>query len=1034
VDKYRQPSHVQRASLMSATMSDVRWRAWRLSAEHWADIQTLATALAFNLARPQQVAAGEICDRSLLWRFGLSGERPLLLVTAGAPQGLGLLRALAQALRVWSWGGLACDLVVVNAEAATYQSGLHIELQALRDHLVADQAAAGAEGRVALHVLRAEDLSADEASTLHHLARVRLDADGRPLQHHVQAWRDLHEAAFEARLSVSTVALRPVPVGESPPAASHGDFVGERGAFRFLVGARHRPTRPWVNVLANPRFGSLLSEAGGGFTWAGNSRLHQLTAWSNDPVADPPSEWLLLQDEHTRETWSLTPSAWAAADVAYSVTHGQGDTVVRHRHGELEVLASWCVDADAAVRQLRIRLVNHGPLARALRIVSIAEWMMGASRADRATTFTRMHALRGGGAAGVLLLCTQRERAGGFGGGTAFLAASVADAGDRAEADFDWTCDRRECVDARGRPVLPDHFGQRSGSGLDPCAALSLRLRLPAGSATERVLLLGHAESPQAARDLAARATAVPPAQRADSVRQRWDALLGATVVRTPDPLFDVLVNRWLLYQAVSCRLWAKAGFYQAGGATGFRDQLQDSLALAWAAPQMLREQILRCAARQFAEGDVQHWWHAPTGAGVRTHISDDLLWLPHALLHHLKSGGDVALLDQEVPFIEGTVIADGAEDAYDTPRISHQTASVYEHAARAIDHSLPVGMHGLPLMGGGDWNDGMNRVGHHGRGESVWLGWFACKLVAGFAPLARARGDTERAQRWDDAAAGWQGALLGSAWDGHWYLRAFFDDGQALGARANAEARIDLIAQAWAVLSGVAPPQRQREALAAVQAHLADDQAGLLRLLDPPLAHAVPRAGYIQAYPPGVRENGGQYAHAAVWMLMAQARWATGPQGTADDADTVYRWFTWLSPAHRTAHATRGAVYGLEPYAMAGDVCSAPPHTGRGGWSWYTGSAAWMHRAAVESVFGLHIGAQELCFTPCLPSHWPGAELTLQRDGRRMHFMLRRTRLPVETDRPPPQGGTWLMPGQPLRWTALAAESRFVVPLPDGA
>ncbi len=444
----------------------------------------------------------------------------------------------------------------------------------------------------------------------------------------------------------------------------------------------------------------------------------------------------------------------------------------------------------------------------------------------------------------------------------------------------DWTCDRRECFDARGRLVLPDHFGEQQGAGLDPCAALSSDLRLEAGETGERVFLLGYAETPDAARQLATLAAAMPAVKRIEQVRGSWDRLLGATTVKTPDPLFDAMVNRWLLYQTVACRLWAKAGFYQAGGATGFRDQLQDTMALAWAAPEMLREQIVLCASRQFAEGDVQHWWHAPTGAGVRTHFSDDLLWLVHACVHYLRATGDAALLDQSVPFIEGGQIPEGAEDAYYTPTVSTQHASVYEHAARSIDRSLRVGVHGLPLMGSGDWNDGMNRVGHEGRGESVWLAWFLCQLVADFAPQAHARGDAARALRWESAASGWRVALNGPAWDGQWFKRAFFDDGQALGSHANAEARIDLIAQAWGVLSKVAPPHLQRIALAAVEEHLVDRDSGLIKLLDPPLAHASPSAGYIQAYPPGVRENGGQYSHAGVWALMAQAQLAGARSG----------------------------------------------------------------------------------------------------------------------------------------------------------
>jgi cyclic beta-1,2-glucan synthetase len=865
-----------------------------------------------------------------------------------------------------------------------------------------------------------------------------LQADGRPLLHHLREWVELHEEALAARHDTSTEAVAVCAGDLVVGRASAGEFAARSGEYRFEVGAGMRPRRPWINVLSNPAFGAQISEAGGGYTWAVNSRLNQLTAWSNDPVADPPSEWFLLQDRRTRHVWSVTPSAWGDEGVSHRVSHGQGYSVVSHRRGDLEVTASWCVDVETAVKQVRVRLVNRGQRAQQLRVIGMAEWMMGANRADRCTVHTTLVRQRLGASHTAAaepesrsaqkltaLLCTQRDGTAGYGGGTAFLGLAAAD--DEPE---DWTCDRREWFDARGALVLPDHFGQRSGAGLDPCAALSVSLSLAPGETAERVFLLGYGESPMAARDVAIRAAAVPPARRIEQARAAWDALLGATSVQTPDPLFDILVNRWLLYQTVSCRIWAKAGFYQAGGATGFRDQLQDTMALAWAAPAMLREQIVLSASRQFAEGDVQHWWHAPSGAGVRTHFSDDLLWLPHACVHYLRATGDATLLDQPVPFIEGAAIPEGAEDAYDTPRSGALSASVYEHAARTLDRSLRVGAHGLPLMGSGDWNDGMNRVGHRGRGESVWLAWFLCRLVPDFAPLARERGDAARADRWEQAALGWRAALRGPAWDGQWFKRAFFDDGTALGSGANAEARIDLIAQAWAVLSDAGPPAMQRTAMAAAEDRLVDHDAGLIRLLDPPLARALPSAGYIQAYPPGVRENGGQYSHAGVWALMAQAELAQTPVDPDTGADRVYRWFTYLSPAHRSHHPTWGAAYAIEPYVMAGDVYTQAPYVGRGGWSWYTGAAAWMHRAAVESMFGLRLGAQELSFRPCLPSHWPRAELTLRRDGRALRFILMRATASEALAATDSAGARLLLPGDVLRWTGLPNHACFVIPL----
>ncbi len=1053
IDKYRQGSHVQRASLMSATLAGIRLRAMPMSAANFAAVQQLTSCLVQGMARLNtalwSVAPGgetghgltstttrpsDLCDRRLLWRFGLSGERPLLLVFASSQEALGLLRTLTQALRIWAWGGVACDVVVVNLQATSYQDTLHRELVSLRERHRMDaesHAPAGAASTTAMYVLRRTDLSADEISTLQHLARARFSADGRPLHHHVEDLAEWHEHSLAQRQRVATSALAhklgPVTETLSPPnALPRGRFAADGGEFSFDVDGQQRPARPWINVLANAGFGAQLSEVASGYTWARNSRLNQITAWSNDPVTDPPAELFLLQDCNTQQLWQLGHVAQEGPTTTQRVVHGQGYSVITHRAGDVQVTITWCVDSLTSVKHIAIELMNLGSTARRLRLIGVAQWLMGSRAADRFTTQTqhRRQTLRNQTVADQqlsVLLCTQLEHTDGFGGGTAFWALAT----PPGEED-DYTCDRRECWDARGHWVVPDHFGRQAGLGLDPCAALATRLvLLPAGQSAQRVFLMGYAANPDAAGELAVSAALIAPAARLAQVRHSWNVMLGATQVKTPDPLFDALVNRWLLYQTVSCRLWAKAGFYQAGGATGFRDQLQDAMALAWAAPVMLREQIVLCASRQFAAGDVQHWWHAPGGAGVRTHFSDDLLWLAHAVLHYLRATGDQSVLDEPVPFLEGSDIPEGAEDIYETPRISLELASVYEHAARTLDRSLRVGIHGLPLMGSGDWNDGMNRVGHEGRGESVWLAWFLCKLVTDFVPLARSRGDAPRVARWEAASAGWRAALDGAAWDGAWFKRAFFDDGQPLGSHANSECRIDLIAQAWSVLSQAASPERQRTALASMHAHLVDDEAGLVKLLDPPLAHAQPSAGYIQAYPPGVRENGGQYAHAGVWALMAQAQLNGGRGG---DDSLPYRYFTYLSPAHRTAHPTRGAVYGLEPYAMAGDVYTQPPYVGRGGWSWYTGAAAWMHRAAVEALFGVTQTAQHISLNPCLPTHWPRAEITLVRGGRSLRFVIVRNEEDAAWEQTTNHSAQPLRVGQTVAWQEQGANSCFVM------
>ena len=1035
VDKHRQRGPVERASLMSATLTGIRLRELAINAENFAAIQMLTTAVVMSVTRPRAQDApaahagsesrAKLCDRRLLWRFGISGDRPIVLVSAGAPQGMALLRTLVQALRVWSWSGVACDLVVINAEPASYLMALQRDVSALREQFIAQNGGQPGGSDTSFQVLRADELSADELATLRTLARVHFNAHGRPLTHHMQEWNEQHETALEERQATSITPL-PIAAGAgAEPRVSQGRFMPEGGEFRFDVSVFQRPARPWVNVLANPGFGAQLSEAGGGYTWALNSRLNQLTPWSNDALADPPGEWFLLQDLKTRELWSIAPSAWADPAATYRVAHGQGYSVIRHRRGDLEVTAAWCVDAQTAVKQVRLRLVNRGHRTQRLRAIGIAEWVMGANRGDRASTDTasltqRLPGGNGDGAAPrrlTALTCTQRDRSAGFGDGSAFFALTTS-----ADEAPDWTCDRRECFDARGRLAVPDDFGQRSGSGLDPCAALSTRIAIPAGESAECVFLLGFGTTPTEARQLATTASTIPAKERLETTRAMWDTLLGATTVTTPDPLFDAMVNRWLLYQTIACRLWAKAGFYQAGGAFGFRDQLQDAMSLAWTAPDMLRQQIVLNASRQFPEGDVQHWWHAPTGVGVRTHFSDDLLWLPHACAHYLQCTGDASLLDETVAFVEGEPIPAGAEDAYYVPTVSDAHATVFEHGARAIDRSLKVGAHGLPLMGSGDWNDGMNRVGAEGRGESVWLAWFLCQLVDDYAPIARSRGETARARRWEEAARKWREALQTEAWDGQWYKRAFFDDGTPLGSTVNTECRIDLIAQAWSVISRTAAPAFQRMALAAFDKQLVDTDAGLIKLLTPAFQSQQPSAGYIQAYPPGVRENGGQYSHAGVWAMIAQAM--------SGDGDTAYRYFTYLSPAHRSAHATRRQPYAIEPYVMAGDVYAEPPYVGRGGWSWYTGSAAWMHRAAIEHLFGLRQRGDEIAFEPCLPSHWDQAELALRRGTRRLRVIFCRgscepAKLEADFE---------LRRGQALRWEQVGEHSTCIVSLDENA
>ena len=1017
VDRYREASGTERSSQLSATWAALRQLEKRLAGDELLAVQTLTTLLVLLHARPAPPATEACCDRRLLWRLGLSGDRPLIVVQVTAVHGLRLLGVLVQGLQRWSFGGVACDLVLVNAEPRSYLQPLQHELLALQQRHVSESTATSATPGT-LVVVQTADLSDGERATLALMARVRMNADGRSLAHHVADLVAWHDAAQAERDSQDVVALEPAELTEAPVPAS-GAFEASTGAYGFDVSALHAAPRPWVNVLANPAFGALVSEAGAGCTWAGNSRLHQITPWNNDPLADLQGEMFCVQDLRTRETWNLGAGP-GCADGPYHVQHGTGSSHIQHRRGTLDVRISWQVDAHAAVKRVRVHLHHRGAQAQRLRVVGLLEWLMGAVRADRLSVRTA-HVFAKGDARHTaaaqplgVLLATQRDDHDGAAGHTAFVA--LRQLGQPDATLHDWTCDRRELFDGRGRRVLPDHLGQLAGAAADPCAALSTRLRLEPGGQAVCEFVIGHATTPQAAVQLARQSLFVDdhPGDRSDPHGLR------AVQVKTPDPLFDALVNHWLLYQTTTCRLWGRAGFYQAGGAYGFRDQLQDAMALAVTAPQLLREHLLRAAARQFVEGDVQHWWHPHSGAGVRTRFSDDLLWLPHAALHYAATTGDHAVYDAEIPFIEGEPVPDGAEDLYSVPRPSGQSASLYEHCARTLDHSLAVGLHGLPLMGGGDWNDGMNRVGSGGRGESVWLAWFLCRLVAEFAPVAHRRGDRRRSQAWIRAAQGWQAALQGPAWDGAWYRRAFFDDGSPLGASANPECRIDLIAQAWSVLSGAAPLARQNQAMASAADLLTDPVHGLLRLLDPPLAAAQPSAGYIQAYPRGVRENGGQYNHGTLWAVAA---WAA-----LGDGDAAWQAWVAASPAHRAADPVLGPLYGLEPYAAAADVYSQPPYAGRGGWSWYTGSAAGLHRAAVGAILGLEVQGQQVRCRPTLPSHWPRAEITLQRAGGTHRFTLCAAQAAAEIEQALAQGARPLQAGDWLDLATAGTHSHHLV------
>ena len=718
---------------------------------------------------------------------------------------------------------------------------------------------------------------------------------------------------------------------------------------------------PWCNVVANPGFGFLVSESGPGFTWSGSSQTNRLTPWSNDPVSDPPGEVVYLRDEESGEIWCPTPLPIPSTEPTL-VRHGQGYTIFEHNSHGLSHELTLLVPPDDPIKLIRLRIQNVSDRPRKLSATYYAEWVLGTARDE-----TAMHVVTEVDTETGALLARNAFRTD-FGTRVAF-----ADVNRRPRTV---TGDRAEFVGRHGSMTAPAALARgglsgSAGEALDPCAAVQTAFDLLPGAEIQLVFLLGEADGPGAARDLIKRYSVDGQAMRVLSdVRRRWDAVLETVQVRTPEPALDLLVNRWLLYQVLSCRVWGRTAFYQSGGAYGFRDQLQDVMALFHTAPQEARAQILRAAGRQFPEGDVQHWWHPPAGRGIRTRIADDPLWLPFVTARYVAATGDSDILDEVVPYLDGPDLRPDQDDDYGLPAVSVDSGSLHDHCVRALEWAANrLGAHGLPLMDHGDWNDGMNRVGNKGKGESVWLAWFEITCLGEFALLSESRGDHSRTTSWRQRADALRTAVEQNAWDGAWYRRAYFDDGTPLGSARDDACAIDSIAQTWGVLSGAADPTRARQAMKAVDEHLVRHEERLILLFTPPFDHSSLDPGYVKGYLPGIRENGGQYTHAATWVMQAAALLGQGR--------LAFQLFQIICPIMHADEPADVERYQVEPYVVAGDVYSHAPHVGRGGWTWYTGSASWFYQAILESILGFQHRGHRLVFQPCIPPEWPRFEIT---------------------------------------------------------
>ncbi len=959
---------------------DRTFRQADISAQSWLgkqnfDTQTLKNTLQvlsvlqypFKVVRasPETIASNRL-GQSGLWRFGISGDYPIILVEIDDAKQIDLVREVLGVQEFLRNRRFMADVVLLNKQRTEYGAELNGILYRTVTRLNCED---WLNQRGGIFILYADQINPEETALLQTAGRFIFKGDLGTLNDQMPEYPFQVHHLPEFTPTRYGETFETLGGEDSLPAAAPLQFYNGYGGFspdgrEYVIDLpRGKSTpAPWVNVIGYPNFGFMVSESGSQSTWAVNSGENRLTPWSNDPVSDPTGEALYLRDEETGEVWSPTPLP-AGDDQPYRVTHGAGYSIFDHTSHGLRQQMTLFASPEDPVKIIHLSIENTWNHPRRITATQYVEWVLGTTHAASAPYIIPEY-----DAAEACLLATNPYNAE-FGQRVAFLIASKSLHG--------LTADRTEFLGRAGDPACPAALRRiglesRLSPGEDPCAALQLHLDLLPGAKEEIYFVLGQGGNKEEALGLAKKYH--DPAYVGAALERThafWDHLLGAVQVHTPQPATDLILNRWTLYQSLSCRIWGRSAFYQPSGAFGFRDQLQDVLALLAIDPTISRGQILNAAERQFTQGDVLHWWHPPSSRGVRTRISDDLLWLAYVTAQYVETTGDAGILDEKIPFLDAAPLNQDETERYDEFPLTKDVYSLLDHCERAIEKGATRGAHGLPLMGTGDWNDGLNRVGVEGRGESVWLAWFLCDVLERFAKISDQRGDAEKARRYRTMAKEYAAAVEHNAWDGAWYRRAYYDDGSPLGSSQDSECQIDALPQSWSLLSGAGDPGHSRQAMQSVLEHLVLPQDRLSLLFTPPFDKTERDPGYIKGYFPGIRENGGQYSHAAIWSAWAFARLGEGKQAV--------ELFDMLNPVLLSNSNDQANEYRVEPYVMCADIYSEPPYQRRGGWTWYTGSAAWMYRLGVEELLGFHKMGNSLRIDPVIPPTWDGFEMTYQ-------------------------------------------------------